>query len=93
LSSNTAEEFVGHSKRLHEAYEKRRNDVVHGNANRTEEDWYPDAVRVSEEASRTVLFQYLYSIRQIRMLPAPTDRKRIRVWLTRLDEIAKQFRR
>ena len=75
LSSNTIEEFAKHSERLEEAYRKRRNEVVHGNANRTSESWYAEAVTASEEASTSVLFQYLYAIPQIRAHHGPTDRK------------------
>jgi hypothetical protein len=91
LSSSTAKEFEKHSRRFEQAYRKRRNDVVHGNANRASESWYSDAVGASEEASKNVLYQYLYAIHQIRALGGTTDRKKLRAWLKALDGAAEKF--
>ena len=92
LASNTAHDFANHSRRFKYAYRRRRNDIVHGNANRLNESWYQEAVHVSEEASKEVLFQYLFAIPRIRSLPGATARKRIRAWLKQLDDIAETFR-
>lgn len=93
LSSNTAREFEKHSQRFDQAYRKRRNDVVHGNANRASESWYSEAVGASEEASKNVLFQYLYSIPRIRVLGGTTDRKKLKAWLRSLDGDAERLRK
>jgi len=93
LASDTPNDFASHSRRFEHAYRRRRNDVVHGNANRVDESWYKEAVHVSEEASKNVLFQYLYTIPHIRLLPGTTDRKKIRNWLKELDNIADSFRK
>jgi hypothetical protein len=93
LSSNTVEEFARHSQRLEQAYRRGRNDVVHGNANRASESWYAEAVAASEEASMNVLFQYLYAIPQIRAHQGATDRKKLREWLKRLDDLAERYLR
>jgi hypothetical protein len=92
LSSNNAQEFAKHSVRFEEAYRKRRNDVVHGNANRARESWYGEVVAASEEASKNVLFQYLYAIPQIRAQQGATDRRKLRAWLKGLDGFAKLYR-
>ena len=92
LSSNSSEEFAKHSQTLEQAYRRRRNDVVHGNANRVRESWYEEAVAAAEEASKNVLFQYLYAIPHIRSHPGTTDRGRLRAWLKRLDRLAEAYR-
>jgi Apea-like HEPN len=92
LSSDTSEDFAYYSLEFENAYRKRRNDVVHGNASRTHEPWYREAVSVSEEASKNVLFQYLYAIPHIRLHQGATARKKIRAWLRRLDNVAGRFR-
>jgi hypothetical protein len=93
LASDTPAEFADYSHRFEHAYRRRRNDVVHGNANRVDESWYQEAVHVSEEASKNVLYQYLYAIPHIRSLSGATDRKKIRSWLKELDSIAEAFRK
>jgi hypothetical protein len=92
LSSATFEEFVERSKGLSVAY-RGRNDVIHGNANRSEESRYVEAVAASEEASKNALFQYLFAIPQIRAHQGSTDRKKLRAWLKTLDGVAEQYRR
>lgn len=57
LSSDSSAEFAEKSRRYSDAYLKRRNEVVHGNASRVYEHWYSEAAATSEEASRNVLFQ------------------------------------
>ena len=42
-----------------------------------------------EDLSKTVLFEYLYSMPYIRSVPEPTDRKRLEVWLKRVDHFVK----
>ena len=93
LASDTPDDFANHSRSFENAYRRRRNDVVHGNANRAHESWYQEAVRGSEEASMNVLLQYLYAIPHIRSLPGATDRKKIRHWLKELDNIGDAFRK
>jgi hypothetical protein len=74
LSSNTPEEFAHYSHRFENAYRKRRNDVVHGNASRAHESWYSEEASVSEEASKNSLFQYLYAMPYIRLQQGATGR-------------------
>lgn len=93
LASDTPEEFANQSRRFENAYRRRRNDVVHGNANRAQESWYQEAVRVSEDASMNVLFQYLYAVPHIRSLSGATDRKKIRHWLKELDNAGEALRK
>ncbi len=93
LSSSTADEFAEHSQKLEDVYRRRRNDVVHGNASRANESWYAEAVAASEEASKNVLFQYLYAMPRIRTLRGATDRKKLRAWLKGLDVFAERYRK
>jgi hypothetical protein len=93
LSSSAPEDFVKHSQRLERAYRRRRNDVVHGNANRSRESWYAEAVSDSEAASQNVLFQYLYDIPRIRAYQGEPDRRKLRAWLKGLDGEAEQYRK
>ena len=92
LSSYTFEDFHKRSQNLSEVYQK-RNDVVHGSANRGNESWYVEASVASEEASKTTLFQYLYAIPQILAGQGPGDRKKLQAWLMWLDKIAEQHRK
>jgi Apea-like HEPN len=92
LSSGTPEEFEANAAALSAAYQK-RSDVVHGNANRANESWYTAAARTSEEASRTVLFQYLYAIQGIRCQTQKNDRDKLQAWLKWLDAMAECYRK
>lgn len=91
LASNTPADFANYSRSFQHAYRRSRNDVVHGNASRLNEAWYQEAVHISEEASKSVLFQYLFAIRHIRSLPGATERKKIRQWLKELDDDAENL--
>lgn len=93
LASDTPEEFAKVSGRFEHAYRRGRNDIVHGNASRGAESWYEESMLVSEEASKNVLFQYLYAMTHIRSLPGATDRKKIRSWLNELDKLGEKLAR
>lgn len=91
LSSKTSQEFDKNSKELSAAYQ-RRSDVVHGSANRSNEAWYSEAATVSEAASQTTLFQYLYAIPQIHRVRGSANRQKLQIWLKGLDNLAGRFR-
>ncbi len=92
LSSNTCEEFQKRSQDLSLVYQK-RNDVVHGSANRGNESWYMEAAAASEAVSKTTLFQYLYAIPNILVRRGPNHRNKLQGWLTDLDNVAQRYRK
>jgi hypothetical protein len=91
LLSDKPEEFHKRAQNLSTAYQ-RRSAVVHGSANRATESWYETAMRISEETSQIVLFQYLFAIAGISKHPAPTPRKKLAAWLKHLDQVASAYR-
>jgi hypothetical protein len=91
LISDNPADFRKRAQDLSTAYQ-RRSAVVHGSANRANESWYETAMRISEEASSVVLFQYLFSIDGIDKHPASTARKKLSAWLKHLDQIASAYR-
>jgi hypothetical protein len=84
-------EFVAKEAEFSGLYQK-RSDVVHGGSNRTDEAWYAEAARASEEAARGVLFQYLYYIPTIRRSRMSSPRKKLQSWLRGLDNLVKRER-
>jgi hypothetical protein len=83
--------FLAKEQQFSGLYQK-RSDVVHGGSNRSDEAWYAEAARASEEAARGVLFQYLYYMPTIRRSRMATTKKKLQSWINGLDNLAKRER-
>jgi hypothetical protein len=88
LWSEKPDEFDQRLKAANSLYGK-RSCVIHGEANRSNESWYSKCAADCEDLSKVVLFEYLYSMRYIRSVPEPTDRKKLEAWLKRVDHFVK----
>jgi hypothetical protein len=92
LCAETVGDFEKVVRKANALYSK-RSSVIHGDTKRSRESWYLDAATACEDLSRTVLFTYLYVIPYVASAPAPTDRKKLGLWLKRLDDLANEYRR